>query len=64
LRTVRCAEYPRAETFRNLAFIARPEGLDDSGAPGPELDSRPLGARIANGPRKKARHGSRTTLGG
>ena len=30
------------ETFRDLASIARPQGLDDSGAPSTKPGSRPL----------------------
>jgi hypothetical protein len=33
-----------------------PEGLDDSGAPSPELRSRPLGARIAKGTSSKTHY--------
>jgi hypothetical protein len=33
---MRCAFDPVEETFRDLTSIARPEGLDDFGAPGPE----------------------------
>jgi len=50
LRTVRCASDPGEETFRDLASVARPEELDDSGAPGPEnsiRDLSELGSRIA-----------------